>query len=345
VGQYTITPAQGTLAAANYDFPAANFVSGGLSIGKTNTTSLTTATSAPLNDPVNGGNVSFVVVVTSTTGGTPTGVVQLTDDKNVNQPTFLSLSPASCPSGTPATASCAKFISAAGQLPAGSQTITASYQGDANFNSTSSGSTPSSVEVTVETAINTSPGATIPPQAITFENGATLAAQNLTLSCQVQAAAIPASSQFPTCSLSSTSLPQSGSVTVTLTTAAPTTAAFTRTPATVASSHAGGARPNPLSAALGLPAIGLLGLVLLTARRGKTTAKRSSRRVQAYLGLTLMLTTLLLLVSCGGGSSPGPGPGPHTVGGTPTGTYLVSVLGTDPNHNPVVVATIPLNVQ
>jgi hypothetical protein len=343
-GLYAITPAQGTLAASNYDFPAADFASGTLTILKANTTSLTTEASTPLNDAVNGGSLSFLVVVTSTTGGTPTGSVQFTDDKTAALATVALLSTASCPSGTPATASCAKFSPAAGQLAAGSQTITAAYQGDGNFNGASSGSTPSSVGVTVETAINTSPGATIPPQVITFENGATLAAQNLTLSCVVQAAAIPASSQFPACSLSSTSLPQSGSVTITLTTAAPTTAALTGTPSTVASSHTGSAHPNPLSAALGLPAIGFLGLVLMTARRRKKTVKRSSRRAQAFVGLTLMVTTLLLLVSCGGGGS-SPGPGPHTVGGTPTGTYLVSVVGSDVNHNPVVVATIPLNVQ
>jgi hypothetical protein len=83
-------------------------------------------------------------------------------------------------------------------------------------------------------------------------------------------------------------------------------------------------------------------LVLLAGRRGrKNSSKRAHRHGQAFLGLMLMLTMLLLLVSCGGAGTPQP----HTVGGTPSGTYLVSVVGTDPNHNPVVVATIPLNVQ
>ena len=335
-GQYTIVPTQGTLAAANYDFPAANFVNGALIIVKAQATSLTTETATPLNDPVNGGSVSFVVVVTSTTSGTPTGSVQFTDDKNANLAALVSLSTASCPSGAPPTASCAKFTAAAGQLATGSQTITASYQGDANFLSASFGSTPSSVEVTVVPAINTTAGATIPPQVITFENGAALAAKNIALSCVVQAAAIPASSRFPTCSLSSTLLPQSGSVTVTLATAAPTNAGLTGTPATVASAHAQGIRPNPFSAAFGLQASGFLGLVLLTGK----SRQRLGRNVHALLVLMLMLS-MLLLVSCGGGSSPGP----RTVGGTPTGTYLVSVVGNDVNHNPVVVATIPLNVQ
>jgi hypothetical protein len=55
----------------------------------------------------------------------------------------------------------------------------------------------------------------------------------------------------------------------------------------------------------------------------------------------LVLCITLLVMGCGGSSTPPP----HMVGGTPAGTYLVSVVGSDANHNPVLVATIPLNVQ
>lgn len=52
------------------------------------------------------------------------------------------------------------------------------------------------------------------------------------------------------------------------------------------------------------------------------------------------MTTFLLATGCGGKSTP-----PPSTGATPSGTYLVSVTGTDTNHNQVLVATIPLNVQ
>jgi hypothetical protein len=324
-GVYVIVPTQGTLAANNYVFT--NFANGALTILKANITSATTLAATPVNDPVNGGALSFVTAVTSTTGGTPTGFVQFTDDKN-NLTAALPLNVATCSPGTPATTACAKFSPAAGQLAVGAQTITAIYQGDINFLN----GVPSPAQVTLVPAISTRPGQPIPPQLVTFDNAGALAGQNITLGCEVQAAAIPASAQFPTCSLSSTSLPPSGSVTVSLSTVSGASAGITGTPTTVFFAHQGGNRLHRLSiAALCLPGIGLLGLVLATG---------SERRKRRLLGPMLMLSILLLVVGCGGHATP-----PPVVGGTPAGTYLVSLVGTDANHNQVVAATIPLNVQ
>jgi hypothetical protein len=91
-------------------------------------------------------------------------------------------------------------------------------------------------------------------------------------------------------------------------------------------------------------AIGLLGLMLL----GRTKRNQSPRRrIYEVVGLMLLVLFLLLPVSCGGGFNNPNNVQPPVSGSTPTGTYLVSVVGTDatPAHNKVVVATIPLNVQ
>jgi hypothetical protein len=337
-GQYTITPTLGTLAAANYNFPTANFIAGTLTILKANTTSLTTGLVSPLNDPVNGAAYSFVVIVSSTTGGTPTGAVQFADDKNINLTSQVSLNPATCPPATPAIASCAKFSPAMGQLSLGSQTITATYQGDGNFNSTSSGSTASSVEVTITSAIETSPGQVISPQIIAFDNAAAFAGQNISLSCLVQAATIPSSPDFPTCSLSSTALSTSGSVTVTIGTVGSSSVGFVSHPSTSFLGRATGAFPYRFSAALSIPAFALAGLMLA----GIRSSTGHNRRPAIVLGLVLMLIVLLVLSGCGGSAGSVPS---SNRASTAVGTYLVSIVGTDANHNQVLVATIPLHVQ
>lgn len=320
-GTYTINPTVGTLTASNYDFA---LQSGGLIISKANTTSHTTVLASPVNNTANAADLVFLVVVNSIMGGTPTGSVLFTDDQNSAVSANVPLAPSACPSGTAATASCAKFSFAPGQLVTGAQTIRADYQGDNNFNSTSSGSTPSSAAVTIVPAINTSPGQTIPPQTITFDNAAALVGQNITLSCSVQAATIPASSAFPECSLSTMTLPGNGTVIVNISTVAPGNAGLLGAPATLAS-----------SAAL----LGFLGLVMIG---GAGKSRWGGARTRILLGLMLMLCIFLLATGCGG--SPTHTPTPPT-GGTPSGTYLIAVIGTDVNHNQVLVATIPLNVQ
>lgn len=336
-GTYTINPTVGTLTASNYDF--GNLQSGGLIISKANTTSHTTVVATPVNNTTNAADLVFLVVVNSLTAGTPTGSVLLTDDQNTAVSANVSLDPSACPSGTPVTASCGKFSFAPGQLVTGSQTISANYQGDNNFNNTSSGSTPSSAEVTIVPAINTSPGQMIPQQTITFDNAAALAGQNITLSCLVQAATIPASSAFPVCSLSTMTLPGNGTVIVNISTVAPSNAGLLGAPAIVAFEQTRAAHPLTSAAVLGLPAIGFLGLVMIG---GTGKSGRRGARSRILLGLVLTLCIFLLATGCGG--SPTPAPPPPT-GGTPSGTYLISVIGTDVNHNQVLVATIPLNVQ
>lgn len=338
-GVYTINPTVGTLTAGNYVFSILQ--SGTLIISKANTTSHTTVLVTLVNNTANPADLIFQVVVTSTTGGTPTGAVLLTDDQNSAVSANVPMDPSGCPSGTPATASCVKFNFAPGQLVTGAQTISANYQGDNNFNSTSSGSTPSSAEVTIVPAINTSPGQSIPPQTITFDNAAAFAGQNITLSCSVQAATIPTSSDFPACSLSATTLPANGSVIVNISTVARSNAGLIGAPNILSSRPARSARPLASSAAvLSMPAIGFLGLVLIG---GAARSLRRGARVRILLSFMLMLCVFLLAAGCGG--SPAPPPPPPGNSGTPSGIYLVSVTGTDVNHNQVLVATISLNVQ
>jgi hypothetical protein len=118
VGTYPITVVNaGTLAAANYDFPSANFVSGSLTVAPDATT--TTASSSGTNF---GQGVTLTATVTANApgSGTPTGSVDFFDATTNTDLGSVTLSGGSA-SLTTTT------------LPAGSQTITTTYSGDGNF--------------------------------------------------------------------------------------------------------------------------------------------------------------------------------------------------------------------
>jgi hypothetical protein len=76
-----------------------------------------------------------------------------------------------------------------------------------------------------------------------------------------------------------------------------------------------GQRTGPIYA-LWMP-FGGLGLITMA---GVGTRKRSRKSLLA-LALLLLIPTLLMIVSCGGG-------GGHTIPGTPTGTFNVTVNST-----------------
>jgi RHS repeat-associated protein len=138
VGSYTITAAQGTLAAANYTF---TFVNGTLTVTMAGTSA---SVSSNNNPSTYGANVTFTATVTPSTA---TGSVTFLD-------AGTSIGTATVSGGT------ATFTTST--LPAGSHSIIAAYGGDSNY----TGSTSSALGQTVNKA---TPTITWPaPAAITY---------------------------------------------------------------------------------------------------------------------------------------------------------------------------------
>ncbi len=109
-----------------------------------------------------------------------------------------------------------------------------------------------------------------------------------------------------------------GPVTVTVQTSATTTAFLRSTTRILAALW------------LGMPAIVLIG--------SPRTRKLSRKTILQFLGMLLILVTLLEGVGCGGGFTP-----PPAGTGTPTGLYNMLIQGTDSN-NVVYSAVVPVNV-
>ncbi len=124
VGSYAISVTQGSLAAANYDFP--NLVNGTLTVNQASTT---TACAASVNPSVYGQSVTFTatVGVVAPGSGTPTGTVAFEEGTTTLNTETLGVS------GT------VSFTTSA--LAVGSATITAVYSGDSNFVTSTSSTT------------------------------------------------------------------------------------------------------------------------------------------------------------------------------------------------------------
>ncbi len=116
-GPYPITVTDaGTLAAANYDFPAADFETGTLTVTQG---AVTVAVSSSLRSSTYGQSVSFTVTVTGG-GPAPTGTVQfVVDGSDLGGAITLSGGSATSPSAT--------------LLSAGSHMVVAEYSGDTNY--------------------------------------------------------------------------------------------------------------------------------------------------------------------------------------------------------------------
>jgi hypothetical protein len=226
----------------------------------------------------------------------------------------------------------AQFNIPAGSLTAGTDTLTASYSGDSNYNASTG-----TAQVIVTTAVN--PSFAVSGTAVTVAPGATTAnastitvtpAGGFTGSVALTAAVTssPTGSQYPpTLSFGSTSPANiTGATAVTATLTIFTTSASSS--ATASSKRAHGSHRFAASGAAVVCAL-LFGL------------RRRRRRWQTMIGMLVFLVALTAGVSaCGGGGGGGVGTGTP---GTTAGAYTITVTGT--SGTDVTVGTLSLTVQ
>jgi hypothetical protein len=278
-----------------------------------------TVTVTPTSSSFSTAQAMTVAVAVSDGSGnpTPTGTVTLSSGSYTSATTTLS-------------GGSAPINIAAGSLPLGSDTLTASYSGDANYTSTTGAAT-----VTV-----TNPTFTVAGTAVTVVPGATTGNGSIvtvtpvggfTGSVALTAAltSSPAGSVFPpTLSFGSTSPVNitgttAGSATLVVSTTAPSSAVLARPK-----------RPGVPWFATVCTTLACLLFVGMPARR------RSWRNILSLFVLLAFLTGGVL--SCGGGGSGGGGGG-GGIAGTTAGTYTVTITAT--SGTTTATGTVALTVQ
>jgi hypothetical protein len=296
---------------ANFSTSTSTALSQVVDKASTSTALSSNPTAANLNQAV-----TFTATVTPGTSGSPTGMA-----------TFLD---GTTPLGTSALNSSGVATFSTSALAAGSHNITATYNGDGNYNSSSS---------TVVTLVVTGPdfslsAGTLAPSSIapgksaqstiTISPVGGLDPTTVVLKCSVAPAATPAA----TCSLGSITVANTvGTAMLTFTAAGPQTAL-----ATPAGDHGSGMR---LALGLMIPAM-LLG--------GAGLNKPGRRKLLGFCLVFLVLSGCLLQVACGASGGGNNTPPPTGNSGTPAGTYTVTVTGTA-NGTQHTAAPVSLTVQ
>jgi Big-like domain-containing protein/VCBS repeat protein len=265
-----------------------------------------TAVTSSLNPSTSGTSVTFTATVTSATAGTITGTVTFMDGAT------------SLGTGTVGAGGVATLMTST--LTAGSHTITAQYGGDGN----NTGSTSTAITQVVNAAGDFSVAAmpstlTVPAGqtasvmlTVTPVNGST---QTVTLGCS----GLPA---LAACSFMPASITLDG-------THAATTQVMISTTAPTAGVRTANVSAPPrlgrMAASFGLGVVGIFGMLLLAPR----TAVR-----RAVLLLAVLTIPVMAFVACSGN------PGSSGGGGTPVGSYMISVAataGTDSHAAPVTL--------
>ena len=313
VGAYAIVPAVSGASAANYTVTANN---GTLTVTKANSSvTLISGNTKPNQNSA----VTFTATAGSATSGTPTGQVNF-----YNGSTLLG-------SGTLNGQGVATYNDTTG-FAVGSDTITASYAGDQNFNTSTSASVTETI-VAPDYSVVASPASLTLHQGqsgtITFTitpvGGFT---GNVQFACQ----GMPL---YSTCGFQPSPAALDGSntpVTVTMTVNTTAAAAALEMPAMP------GQPSSNWPAGLFFLPNGLAGLVIAGAG---SVQRKNRRRWLAMLVLAILLIAILALSGCGAASSSSSS---HAF--TPTGTFTVTVTtsasagGSSTQHNASVSITI-----
>jgi hypothetical protein len=230
------------------------------------------------------------------------------------------------------TNSTATFTLNVNQLAAGTHSITALYNKDANF---AAATTSVAAGVTVAATLSTSPGAPIPAQTVQLSNPTAQDVIYTNLKCNVLSALGQAVANT-LCSVTngSVTVPHNGTASITLNLA----------------TNAASAQPAPSQASLrglnglwlAMPAVFFLPFAAPAAARRKLL----SRKAITWLGIMLLLGFLLMSMGCGGGGFNNPNnsqPGSGTNTTTQPGSYIVQVFGTGPSGQ-TSLASIPFTV-
>jgi hypothetical protein len=281
-----------------------------------------TVTIAPASGSIDSSQTYSVTITVAGSGATPTGTVSLASGSYTSAAQTLATS-GSC------TAALCTITIPSNSLSNGTDTLTATYSGDANY---ASGTGTASVTVTTSVfALNaTSPTASIAPGAsttstITVSSG-TLYAGTVTLTCALTS---PTSlNDPPTCSITTgspvtlSSGTASGTATATVyTTAATSGLAYPKLPGRNWTGAGGGA------------VLAFLVFLGIPARR---------RSWRSMLGILIVMVALGSLAACGGsgGSTPPGNPG------TSASTYTFTVTGTgNPAVTPAPTQTFTVTVN
>jgi hypothetical protein len=291
--QFIQFPAGSHVLVANYSGDNSYTSSaGGVTITITKATTTSTVTYSESSTTV----TLTDTISTTSLGLGPTGTVQFYNGSNaLGSPVTV----------TPANASAVAYASARAVLTpnlTANATIKAVYSGDTNY--TGSTSPAVSVPITANFSLTTTYTASN-PLIISAPGGSNSATITLTpafgftgavsLTCATPAA------MLATCLVNPTSVTTQGTTTLSVTTTAP------------------GAVPGPLSSPPWIvPGVGVLLAVLFLLFM--TTKIRRLKFAFGFMGVALLAATF---VACGGGSS-----APPPSGGTPTGSYTVTVTGT-----------------
>jgi hypothetical protein len=198
-------------------------------------------------------------------------------------------------------------------LAAGSHNLTAAYNGDSNFNVSTSASASLlvnaadfSISAGAMTPSSVAPGKSA-QSAITISPLGGLDPATVKLTCSISPAANPA----PACSVGTISVANNtGTSSLTVTTAGPQAALV-----------------PPAGGSGTLFAVGLLIPAILLTGAGMT--KTSHKNLLAFCLLVLILGGSLLQVACGGSSGSGNNntPPPSGNSGTPSGVYNITITG------------------
>jgi hypothetical protein len=281
-----------------------------------------TVTVAPASGSIDSSQTYSVTVTVAGSGATPTGTVTLASGS------YTSAAQTLATTGSCTAAQCTITIPS-NSLSNGTDTLTATYSGDANY---ASGTGTASVTVTKSdfALTATSPSASIAPGASTTStitvSSSTHYLGTVTLTCALTTSPSGAA-YLPSCSVTSGSpvTLSSGSVSGTATATVYTTAATAALsyPKLPGRGWAGGGAVLAFFVFLGIP------------------ARRRSWR--SMLGILIVMTALGSLAACGGGGSTSSGP--SGTPGTSAGQYTFTVTGTgNPTVTPAPTATFTVTV-